>query len=241
MCELVKEPKKFNGSMVEFRAEIVAGRHGSLLHDRSCNAYVPWAASDSPVTDAPEEDEYAYVFHWATQKFFPEPLEWKRVRAAMPVVLQKDCSHAAVIRELNQILDAQSLDEQCDWCSHSAIQADVRGRFDAHERNLIAIRDSMGGAIRTSPVGFGPMRLSLNRVVVDRFSDVVVIPMESLGAPGTVVNLPSGEVTLPAGFTHREERGIDSAVGRFVSPDGQLVINYDIGPLAGVYADREGP
>ena len=51
-----------------------------------------------------------------------------------------------------------------------------------------------------------------------------------------VVDLVDGAVELPSGFTHTYDQGIDSIVGHFTSPDGKLVINHDIGNLAGVYA-----
>jgi hypothetical protein len=50
------------------------------------------------------------------------------------------------------------------------------------------------------------------------------------------VDLGVGTVELPKGFTHSRDEGIDSLVGQFTSPDGTLVIRYDIGPGAGVYA-----
>ena len=43
----------------------------------------------------------------------------------------------------------------------------------------------------------------------------------------------SGEIRLPAGFTYKREHGMDTFVGRFTSQDGNLVIHYDIGELAG--------
>jgi hypothetical protein len=43
----------------------------------------------------------------------------------------------------------------------------------------------------------------------------------------------SGQVRLPAGFTYRADHGIDTFVGHFTSQDGKLVIDHDIGELAG--------
>jgi hypothetical protein len=42
----------------------------------------------------------------------------------------------------------------------------------------------------------------------------------------------SGEVKLPAGFSYKPERGIDTFVGRFTSQDRKLVVEHDIGELA---------
>lgn len=54
--------------------------------------------------------------------------------------------------------------------------------------------------------------------------------------PSTLADLYEGTVELPSGFTHTHDQGIDSYVGHFTSPDGKLVIHYDIGIDAGVAA-----
>lgn len=54
--------------------------------------------------------------------------------------------------------------------------------------------------------------------------------------PGTLVDVYEGTVELPSGFTSTHDQGIDSYVGHFTSPDGKLVIHYDIGIDAGVAA-----
>ncbi len=43
----------------------------------------------------------------------------------------------------------------------------------------------------------------------------------------------SGEVTIPPNFHYEKESGIDSVVGKFISPDGKTIISYDIGWLTG--------
>lgn len=47
------------------------------------------------------------------------------------------------------------------------------------------------------------------------------------------VALPTGTLTLPAGFTHQALRGRDSYPGVIRRADGVVVIHYDIGPMAG--------
>lgn len=44
-----------------------------------------------------------------------------------------------------------------------------------------------------------------------------------------------GEITLPPGWTYVRDQGTDSWVGRFISPDGELVIAHDIGGMAGLW------
>ena len=47
-----------------------------------------------------------------------------------------------------------------------------------------------------------------------------------------VFNWGTGEVKIPAGFTHAREHGIDTFVGRFTSENRSLTVEYDIGELA---------
>jgi hypothetical protein len=58
------------------------------------------------------------------------------------------------------------------------------------------------------------------------------------------IDLGFALVTLPDGFGHIVDQGDDSPVGRFVSDDGRMVIHYDLGPMAGIYAhplEKGGP
>lgn len=50
------------------------------------------------------------------------------------------------------------------------------------------------------------------------------------------VELPTGTLTLPSGFTHQGQRGTDSYPGLIVAGDSSLLIHYDIGPMAGARA-----
>ena len=47
-----------------------------------------------------------------------------------------------------------------------------------------------------------------------------------------------GEVSLPAGFTY-ERVPSDTIEGRFTSPDGKVIVDHDIGSLAGAFANRK--
>jgi hypothetical protein len=42
-----------------------------------------------------------------------------------------------------------------------------------------------------------------------------------------------GAVRVPPGFSYEKLHGIDTLMGRFISEDGRLVLEYDIGELAG--------
>lgn len=43
----------------------------------------------------------------------------------------------------------------------------------------------------------------------------------------------SASVRLPSGFLHRRLQGCDTLMGEFISPGGRVIVNYDIGELAG--------
>jgi hypothetical protein len=53
------------------------------------------------------------------------------------------------------------------------------------------------------------------------------------------IHLVGRRVKLPVGFTYEKDRGIDSYVGHFASPDGQLIVRHDIGLFAGAYASKK--
>ena len=82
----------------------------------------------------------------------------------------------------------------------------------------------------------------MRTITAERDTDVgtVVLEVEELAAGQTksIVRLSSGDVTLPMGFAHERLPGIDSELGHFTSPDGKLIIDYDIGDMAGVYVKR---
>ena len=59
------------------------------------------------------------------------------------------------------------------------------------------------------------------------------------GRAGETGDVVYGTVELPDGFKQVPGQGTDSTVGDFVSADGKLVIHYDIGGMAGVYARPE--
>ena len=47
--------------------------------------------------------------------------------------------------------------------------------------------------------------------------------------------MPTGTISLPGTFTLRALRGTDSSPGTIVRGDGRMVINYDIGGMAGTW------
>ena len=49
-----------------------------------------------------------------------------------------------------------------------------------------------------------------------------------------------GEVSLPSGFRYQKVQGIDTMMGEFTSADGMLVIEHDIGELAGDHVGYYG-
>ncbi len=54
-------------------------------------------------------------------------------------------------------------------------------------------------------------------------------------APAQRVEMRTGTVVLPQGYTHRPLRGTDSSPGSFVRADGGFTVHYDIGGMAGTH------
>jgi len=67
---------------------------------------------------------------------------------------------------------------------------------------------------------------------------LVALPLFlAAGRPATQPVSPPGAIHLPDGYHHEPRQGIDSTVGR-IWKDGGLEIQYDIGALAGNYAQH---
>ena len=61
LCELVKAPERFNGRLVQVRAEYVSRFHWTGLKDESCNASIP-LGTYHPLDDlGPGDGEYAFT------------------------------------------------------------------------------------------------------------------------------------------------------------------------------------
>jgi hypothetical protein len=50
-----------------------------------------------------------------------------------------------------------------------------------------------------------------------------------------VADLKVGAVQLPAGWTQKRTGTIDSERGQITGPNGKLIVNYDIGAMAGIH------
>lgn len=55
--------------------------------------------------------------------------------------------------------------------------------------------------------------------------------------PATLADPPPGDIELFDGYTHKSGRGIDSRGGEISKPGG-MIIHYDIGQMAGLFAGR---
>lgn len=86
------------------------------------------------------------------------------------------------------------------------------------------------------------MRIKLTSTLIILFAAAVSFSQTVPPKPST--QKPSaapGNIQLPKGFVHESRRGIDSRRGAIVRPSDEFTINYDIGRMAGNYADDYFP
>jgi len=106
ICELIKDPQRFNGKMVQLRATIRSGFEVSLLRDDSCSASIWFAGPDAT---------YTTVGRTST--------------SSPPVVVRQDDEY----RKMNSFLMKEYKAKKgslCVGCPLYTVTATVTGRFD---------------------------------------------------------------------------------------------------------------
>jgi hypothetical protein len=177
LCELVNEPARHNGKIVRVRAEVLAGRHGSVLMDQTCKSVIPWTINDKRWPLSETVTEYSVPSSPLTVPFHPDLLDWKHVVPPVPVTLLKDGGYRRFSFYLEHMF-GEGRGERCSYCPLYELTATFTARFDNFEAQDLAVRDTPGGPIRIERVGFGRLLQYAYQLVVQSVSDVVAKPID---------------------------------------------------------------
>ena len=184
VCELLKEPARFNGKMVRVRAIVVVGFEFSAIKDASCphdpSSGGLWFSPANSIDGFIDEHsnkiaEYAFIDSPA-DLHHPEKLKWI---PAPPGI----APNAKELRELYEFVDAQygiDVAPHCSdgFCPKYSVTAILVGRFDHLEARKRAVRTSPGGEISVISLGFGHLGAWASRLAVQSVSDVVATPID---------------------------------------------------------------
>jgi len=177
LCELVKTPERFNGQLVQIRAEYVSKFHWTGLKDGSCSASIP-LGTYHPVDDLkPGSGEFAFTTT-TYNLTYPEGLKWQQVERRRSVRLIQDQHY----KDLQKFADAKFRWKDgglCLDCPLYRIRATVTGRFDYFETQTVAVRESATDKpfLHATVDSNSP----LSRLVLQSVEDVTATPI----APST--------------------------------------------------------
>lgn len=168
LCEVMKEPERFNGKMVRFRATVVSSLEVFVLKDDSCSDSIWLSIGEMPALGPLE---YAYINSIADIRT-PERLDWKPLQPPIPVVLREDRAYRRLVKDTLKQFKPKDRGEHCVHCPLYIVTATVTGRFDHTDRKWRMVRGHDTDRVPSS-LGFGHMNSWDSQLVLQSVSDVV--------------------------------------------------------------------
>ena len=191
LCELRKEPERFNGKIVQIRAAVVTSMEIGGLQDATCSAWVHLAFSSDTYLSGHQGEQFAFVpvirdpsnpyqLIWNPNVLKPErwdadhpPLDltWKPVEVPRLVFTSENVE----LRRLEKYSAAKYKKhdgERCWRCPLYRLVATVTGRFDHSETPLVAFRAGNTRKVSYHFAGFGHLNAALSQIVVQSVSSV---------------------------------------------------------------------
>ncbi|HLJ46714.1 MAG TPA: hypothetical protein VKU01_11935 [Bryobacteraceae bacterium] len=156
VCDLVREPARFSGKIVQVRAAITSSW---LLTQPGCVALLPIAIPDHPNFRS-HMDGYEYAeIRDQSDVNHPKQLTWHRFPVLRPVTLLEDANYSQFRNAIDSyFIELENDTSPCQrpWrCPKFDVTATFTGRFDYERPILKAIRRAVEPRqIWTSSVGF---------------------------------------------------------------------------------------
>jgi hypothetical protein len=182
VCELAKQPARFDGKMVQVRGRILTGFEKNFLIDDSCDARIWFSWRHGTYTSSEYEGVVAYAFIKSPSELkHPERLKWKPVQQPRPVALRQDEAYKALDRYVTEFYGPETTNEV--WCPPTAcpaysVSATVTGRFDYSPHKLRAARGKNPGELATTTGGFGHLNFFESQFVLQSIADVAATPID---------------------------------------------------------------
>ena len=174
LCDLVKQPERFNGKMVQVRAEFVSNFEWTGLSVDSCSAKLRMDAYHVLDDLKPKNGQYAFV---TTDDDVERPdlLKWQSIELPRPVQLREDISYRT-FREYAGKKYKWVDGSLCLDCPLYRINLNVTGRFDYFPTQAVAVRTdpSRKPFIHSAGDANAPLlRLNLQSV-----TDIAAVPID---------------------------------------------------------------
>jgi hypothetical protein len=174
LCEMVRDPARFNNKFVEIRSELVSRFEWEGFVDETCSAKVQVGAHYFLGDLMMQPGQYAFATI-DDDHTHPERLTWRPIEPRLPVHLKKDGNY----RTFRKYSDAKFKwpdGGQCRDCPLYRITVRADGRFDYFPSQTVAVRANPA----EKAVGFTAAKpdLPLLWFVLQSVSDVSATPID---------------------------------------------------------------
>ena len=168
LCELVAEPARYKGLLVQVRAEVVSKYQWTGFIDPQCAAKIPVGTFHVLDDLKPEEGEYAFTTA-DNDHTHPESLTWRQIKPQRPGHLIPDDNYRA-FQKFAAAKYRWPDKGVCQDCPLYRITVTATARFDYFPTQTVAVRSNPA----TKAVGYsaGDSNVPLLRLVLQSVSDV---------------------------------------------------------------------
>jgi hypothetical protein len=176
VCELVREPARFSGNLVQFRAEFVSRFQWEGVVDESCSAKIQVGVFHVFDDLKPEQGEYAFTT-LSDDNSHSERLDWKPIEPLRPVHLNLDDNY----RKFRRYADAKFKWPDggvCEDCPLYRIEVTATARFDYFETQTASVRANPQAKAFSYSAGDDP-NAPLLRFVLQSIDEVSATPVDA--------------------------------------------------------------
>jgi len=168
LCELARDPERFNNKLVEIRGEFVSRFEWEGFVDETCSARIQVGANH--VLDG-QVGQYAFAS--LDDLTHPERLNWQPIEPRLRVDLKRDDNYRA-FRKYSGTKFKWPDGGRCQDCPLYRIIVAADGRFDYFASQNVALRTNP----KEKAVGISAGDLPLLRFVLQSVSDVSATPID---------------------------------------------------------------
>jgi hypothetical protein len=174
LCEVVKEPERFNGKMIQIRAKIMSRFEWGGIIDESCSANL--LVDDLDNAFYQRKGEFVFINSQDDLKR-PNLLKWRPIETPHRVQMKEDDSYRTLERYVSQKFTWKD-GSKCFSCPLYDTIATIIGRFEHLETQMVAVRADSQTKPTTYMAGFGHLNASRSRLVMQSVSNVVANPID---------------------------------------------------------------
>jgi hypothetical protein len=174
LCQLISDPQRFNGKVVEIRSEFVSRFQWEGFVDETCSAKIQVGAHYFLGDLMMQPGQYAFTTI-DDDHTHPERLTWRPIEPRLPVHLKKDGNYRT-FRKYSDTKFKWPDGGRCQDCPLYRITVTADGRFDYFASQTVAVRANSA----EKAVGFtaGKPDLPLLWFVLQSVSDVSATPID---------------------------------------------------------------